>query len=154
MHERRTYIRVPAGIEARYQLVKELIAPRVARTKDISFSGMRFTSLEQLRPAERVFVTLNLPKEGEVRLTGVVIWGRRMQGNNGNFEVGLRWEPLPPPIRARLTSFLAEQTNTQVPMSAVPVSDAFPIMWSRAIFLGLLGFLLLVFASWIWLQLN
>ena len=117
MRERRAYTRVPAGVEAQFQVLQDVDAPRLALTKDISLSGMRFTPSEKLDPGSKVFVTLFLPKEGQVNLSGVVAWAQGGHGDREGYDVGLRWSDVSPVAQARLNSFITDRTRSGIPIS-------------------------------------
>ena len=153
MFERRTHIRVPAGIEGRYQQLGTLAAPHLGITQDIGLGGMRFTSTERLQPGENVSVDLSLPDEGEVGIQGIVLWSREAAGLSGGFESGLRWTDLGPAAQARLNAFLTRRTRApEVPLISGGVVPSRIIDWPRAIALGLLLSLLSLLAAKSWVD--
>lgn len=144
MYEKRVHIRVPVGIEGSYQPITRLAAPRLGITRDISLGGARFSSTERLESGGKVSLTLSLPKEGEVVLTGVVIWSRMTEQGGGQvgYESGLCWQNVDARAQARLNSFLTDYTRSD---SAVIVSRVRPsrlISWPRAVALGLAAMLM------------
>ena len=104
MYEKRVYIRVPVGIEGSYQPLTWLAAPRLGMTRDISLGGARFASSDRLEPGGKISLTLSLPKQGEVILTGTVIWSRMTEQDGGQvgYESGLCWLNVDAHAQARL----------------------------------------------------
>ncbi len=140
MYEKRVHIRVPVGVEGSYQPITRLAAPRLGMTRDISLGGARFSSPERLEPGGKISLTLSLPKEGEVTLTGVVVWSRMADQRVGQigYESGLCWQNVDARAQARLNSFLTEYTRSDrstVIFTSGPASA--PIQWTRVITFGL-----------------
>lgn len=153
MRERRNHIRVPVGVEGRYQLIKTLFAPRLGMTQDICLGGMQFACMERLEPGERISVDLTLPREGDLGVTGIVLWCRESQRVQGGYEAGLRWTTLDPPAQARLNAFLTAYTRAQsAVMTSGIVLTKEPILWPRTIGLGVALFSLLAIAASLWLS--
>ena len=138
MYEKRVHIRVPAGIEGSYQPINRLAAPRLGITRDISLGGARFASSERLDPGAKISVSLALPRQGEVVITGLVIWSRIADQGGGqvNYESGLCWEHVEAHAQARLNSFLTDYTSSETPMIVSSLPGGPPISWPRAIALG------------------
>jgi hypothetical protein len=123
-------------------------------TRDISLGGARFASTERLEPGGKISLTLSLPKEGEVVLTGVVVWSRMTEQDGGQvgYESGLCWQNVDARAQARLNSFLTDYTRSD---SAVIVSRVQPsrlISWPRAVAFGLAAALLAGMAAAIGLR--
>ena len=150
MYEKRIHIRVPVGIEGSYQPVTRLAAPRLGMTRDISLGGARFASAERLEPGGKISLTLSLPKQGEVVLTGVVVWSRMTEQEAGQigYESGLCWQNVDAHAQARLNSFLTDYTRSD--SAAVIISRVQPnrvISWSRALAFGLAATLMAAMAA-------
>ena len=137
MFERRAHIRIPVGLHGRYQLARKMGSPRLGLTQDVSLGGMQLACTEQLEPGERIAIDLPLPKEGEVGLTGVVLWSRKSQGMGG-YEVGLRWTGLEPSAQARLNSFITGYTRPRAgDFTSAVVDQEPPVSWPRTLALAL-----------------
>ena len=158
MYEKRVHIRVPVGIEGSYQPTTRLAAPRLGMTRDISLGGARFASSDRLEPGDKISLSLSLPKEGEMVLTGVVVWSRigEQRAGQAAYESGLCWENVDAHAQARLNSFLTDYTRSDG--STVIVSSAqaaSPLSWyPRAIAAGLGASLLLWGAAVVWLRIH
>ncbi len=139
MYEKRVHIRVPVGLEGSYQPTTRLASPRLGMTRDISLGGARFSSAERLEPGGKVSLTLSLPREGEVILTGVVVWSRMMEQGGGQvgYESGLCWQNVDAQAQARLNSFLTEYTRSDQPVIITSGPAAASINWTRVITFGL-----------------
>ena len=149
MYEKRVHIRVPVGIEGSYQPITRLAAPRLGMTRDISLGGARFVSADRLEPGGKISLTLALPKEGELVLTGVVVWSRMTEQGAGQvaYESGLCWQNVEAHAQARLNSFLTDYTRSD---GAVIVSRVQPdkvISWPRAVAFGLTAALMAAMAA-------
>ena len=155
MYERRVHIRVPVGVEGSYQPITRLAAPHLGMTRDISLGGARFVSNERLEPGGEISLTLSLPKEGDVTLTGVVVWSRLTEQGGGQvgYESGLCWQNIEAHAQARLNSFLTDYTRSE---GAVIVSNrqpGFQISWTRVIVFGLGAALAAAVAATLWIRL-
>lgn len=153
MYERRVHIRVPVGVEGSYHPVDRLASPQVGITRDLSMGGSRFASQERLEPGRKVSVVLNLPRQGQVTLTGLVVWCREAdQPGQINFESGLQWSNLDSDVQNRLNRFLTEYTRGEsvVIVSGPPVSK--PISWMTALTIGVLLFAVLAVWLKMWIQ--
>lgn len=156
MYEKRVHIRVPVGVEGSYQPTTRLAAPRLGMTRDISLGGARFVSPERLEPGGKISLTLSLPKEGEITLTGVVVWSRLMQQGSSQvgYESGLCWQNVDARAQARLNSFLTEYTRSD---GAVIVSNnlqtGFQISWTRVLIFGLGAAVAAGLAATVWVKL-
>ncbi|MDO8730488.1 MAG: PilZ domain-containing protein [Candidatus Omnitrophota bacterium] len=139
MYEKRVHIRVPVGVEGSYQPTTRLAGPRLGMTRDISLGGARFVSPERLEPGGKISLTLSLPKEGEVILTGVVVWSRLMQQGRGQigYESGLCWQNVDARAQARLNSFLTEYTRSDGAVIVSNMQPGFRISWTRVVTFGL-----------------
>lgn len=139
MYEKRVYIRFPAGIEGSYQPVTRLAAPRLGMTRDISLGGARFASVERLEPGGKISLTLSLPKEGEVVLTGTVVWSRMTGQGRGQtgYESGLCWQNVDARAQARLNSFFTEYARPEQPAIITSGPASAPMSWTRIIAFGL-----------------
>ena len=154
MYEKRVYIRIPVGVEGSYQPVTRLAAPRLGMTRDISLGGARFASAERMEPGAKVSMVLSLPKQGNVTLTGLVVWSRaadRRPGESG-YEAGLCWENVDAHAQARLNSFLTDYTRSEEPVIITSGPANLPLSWLRAVALGLGAAVILGAAAVIWLQ--
>jgi len=153
MFERRTHIRVPAGIEGSYQPFKLLAAPRLGITQDLGLGGMRFSSAERLQPGEKVSIELTLPQEGSVGIRAVVLWCREAPGAMGGYESGLRWTDLEPAAQARLNAFLTSYTRSRAG-SVIAASLTAPrqVHWPRTLALALLLSFLAFWAAQSWVS--
>lgn len=152
MNERRGTIRVPVGIEGTFQLLGDLSGPRLGMTEDISLGGMRFSSGSRLPPGEKVAVSLNLPREGQVAITGVVVWSREAQeSGQENFESGLRWLFVDAHAQARLNAFITDYTRSRaVSVSSSGMFVAPPVNWIRAAVLSTLFFAVGLVITFMW----
>lgn len=152
MNERRTHIRVPVGVEGTYQLLGSLVGPRLGMTQDISLGGLRISSTDRMQPGDKVAINLGLPKEGQVSMTGVVVWSRQSaEAGQANYEAGLRWLEVDVHTQARLNSFITDFTRSR--SSSITTRDIIitpPIQWARAIILAAAVFTVLwiVFSFW------
>ena len=157
MYEKRIHIRVPVGLEGSYQPVARLAPPRLGMTRDISLGGARFVSTERMEPGSKISMTLSMPKEGEVGITGLVVWSRLADqgGRQTAFESGLCWQNVDARAQARLNSFLTDYTRTDE--TAVVVSNlpsGLLVSWPRTIALGVGAAVLLIFFLSILLKLG
>lgn len=160
MFERRTYIRIPAGLHGRYRTAHQTAAPRLGFTQDISMGGMQMAVVERLDPGDRVFVDLPLPREGEVGLTGVVLWSRQSNTAPGGYEVGMKWAALDLAVQARLHSYINSYTRAQSASVTTSITTAVTappreeplISWPRTIAVALVLSLLLLMAAQLWLR--
>ena len=155
MYEKRVHIRVPVGVEGNYQPTTRLAAPRLGMTRDISLGGARFVSNERLEPGGKISLTLSLPKEGEISLTGVVVWSRLTEQGGGQvgYESGLCWQNVEAHAQARLNSFLTDYTRSD---GAVVVSNRQPglqISWTRTVAFGLAAAVVAGVAATLWIKL-
>ena len=139
MYEKRVHIRVPVGVEGSYQPTTRLVAPRLGMTRDISLGGARFVCPERLDPGGKISLTLSLPKEGEVTLTGVVVWSRLTEQDGGQvgYESGLCWQNVDAPAQARLNSFLTDYTRSDGAVIVSNMRPGFRISWTRVVTFGL-----------------
>ena len=144
MLERRCYIRVPIGVEATYQVVEKLIAPRLGISEDLSLGGMRLTQPECLEPGHPIIVTLSLPVEGQVVLQGCVIWCREAVERRNGHKAGIRWVEVSPIAQARLNAFLTQRTRSGFSFSPPPpVLLQPPVLWRNVAFFALVACALL-----------
>lgn len=139
MYEKRVHIRVPVGVEGSYQPTTRLAAPRLGMTRDISLGGARFVCPERLEPGGKISLTLSLPREGEVTLTGVVVWSRLTEQGGGQvgYESGLCWQNVDVRAQARLNSFLTEYTRSDGAVIVSNMQPGFQISWTRVVAFGL-----------------
>ncbi len=152
MHERRAYIRVPVGIEASYQLARNLSAPRFGMSQDVSLGGMRFTPSDPLQPGDKVSVTLALPREGDVILAGVVVWARESHDGRSRYEAGLRWTEVNPAAQARLNAFLTEHTRSYDVVASAPPEVPDVISWPKVLAVSIAIFALMVIFTRAWIS--
>ena len=153
MYERRVHIRVPVGVEGNYQPIGKLAVPKLGMTKDISLGGSRFASAERLEPGGKYLVALSLPKEGQITLTGVVVWSREAANSDqGGYEAGFCWANVDPHAQARLNSFLTDYTRVDsvVIFSGPPLKQ--PVNLVRAAALALIIFGILSVCGQMWLN--
>jgi hypothetical protein len=108
-------------------------------TRDISLGGARFVSPERLEPGGKISLTLSLPKEGEVTLTGVVVWSRLTEQDRGQvgYESGLCWQNVDAPAQARLNSFLTDYTRSDGVVIVSNLRSGSQISWTRVVAFGL-----------------
>jgi len=157
MYEKRVHIRVPVGLEGSYQPLTRLAAPRIGMTRDISLGGARFVSTERMEPGSKIAMTLSMPKEGEVGVTGLVVWSRPAAAGAGEtpYESGLFWQNVDAHAQARLNSFLTDYTRTDeasVFVSSLP--RGLLVSWPRTFAFGLGASFLLIFLLSVLLRLN
>ena len=154
MYEKRVHIRIPAGIEGSYQPITRLAAPRLGITRDISLGGARFSSSDRMEPGAKVSMALSLPKQGEVTLTGLVVWSRIAEPRPGEvgYEAGLCWENVDPHAQARLNSFLTDYPHFDEPVIVTSGPAKLSLNWTRAISFGLGAAVVLGAAAIIWLK--
>ena len=141
MYERRVHIRVPVGVEGNYQPIGKLAAPNLGMTRDISLGGARFATSERLEPGKKFLVALNLPKEGSITVTGLVVWSREAgDSQQGAYEAGFCWTNVDPNTQVRLNRFLTDYTRVDsvVIFSGPPLKEPFSIF--RALILALVIF--------------
>ena len=153
MFERRVHIRVPVGVEGSYHPVDRLASPQVGMTRDLSMGGARFASSERLEPGQKGSVVLNLPKQGQITFTGLVIWSREAdQPGQISFESGLQWSNPESDAQNRLNSFLTDYTRGEsvVIVSGPPITQ--PISWIRAVVAGILMFMALYLFVRMWFR--
>lgn len=151
MRERRATIRVPVGVDGTCQVLKGLAAPQLILTDDLSLGGIRFTSASRLEPGDPVQVSFSLPAQGQVEISGSVVWCRdySRQGQAG-FISGIRWTEIQPSSQARLNAFLTEYTraNNDLQISSVRIPPPVnTIAWTRAIVLGVALFTVLTLGA-------
>ena len=141
MYEKRVHIRVPVGVEGSYQPTTRLAAPRLGMTRDISLGGARFVSTERLEPGGKISLTLSLPKEGEVILTGTVVWSRLTEQGGGQvgYESGLCWQNVDAHAQARLNSFLTDYTRSDGAVIISNIQPGIQIPWTRAAIFALVA---------------
>ncbi len=156
MRERRAFIRVPVGVETTYQMVSVNIPPRLGLSEDLSLGGMRLSQVEALEPGRSITMNVSLP-EGQISLRGIVIWCRQAQtlGRQSGYQSGLRWLEVTPVAQARLNAFLTHYSTAPRPTSTPTQSSSsggISVLWWRAIFLGVLGFILLIGAGQQWCE--
>lgn len=153
MFERRTHIRIPVGLHGRYQQADKMAGARLGLTQNVSMGGLQMACLERLEPGDPVAVDLPLPREGEVGLTGVVVWARKSEGTSGGFEVGMKWTALDPSAQARLSAYINSYNRARP--EAVTVEHVCRrtslVSWPRTIGLAVLlsGILLIALELWI-----
>jgi len=154
MYEKRIHIRIPAGIEGSYQPMTRLAAPRLGITRDMSLGGARFASTDRIEPGAKISMVLSLPKQGEVNLTGLVVWSRLAELRPGEtgYEAGLRWENVDLHAQARLNSFLIDYTHFAKPVIITSDPANSSISWPRAIAFGLGAAAVLGVAAVLWLR--
>lgn len=153
MDERRTTIRVPAGVEGTYQVLQRATPPRLGVTEDLSPGGMRFACPDLLYPGDNVAVKLNFPNEGTVALTGVVRWSREfVNSNQEGCEAGLLWTEIDPHAQARLNAFLSDRTQTETAVLFSKPQLPVLIRWPLAITTGLVIASGLLFCGWVWFR--
>lgn len=153
MFERRTHIRIPVGLQGRYHLAQKMASLRLGLTQDISLGGMRMACTERIDPGERIAVDLPLPREGEVGLTGVVLWSRKSEAVPGGYEVGLRWAGADPAAQARLSSYISQYTRAQSSQVTIGLAQPEPfVSWPRTIAAALFLSALLLVGAQIWLS--
>lgn len=144
MYEKRVHIRIPTGIEGSYQPVTRLAIPRTGITRDISQGGVRFASMDRLEPGEKISLVLSLPEQGDVALTGMVVWSRMQnEGVRGaGYEAGLSWQNVDAHAQARLNSFLINHARPEpVIITSGPAAPQFS--WVRVgLFAAIVSFLL------------
>ncbi len=148
MFERRAHIRIPVGLHGRYQSARKMAFPRLGLTQDISMGGMQMACTERLEPGEQISIDLPLPREGEVGLTGVVVWSRRSEGMNGAYEIGMKWAGLDPAAQARLSSYINSYTRTRSGSFAAAAARPEPaVSWPRVLSVALFLSALLLIAA-------
>ena len=154
MYEKRVHIRVPVGIEGSYQPITRLAAPRLGITKDISLGGARFSSADRMEPGAKVSMVLALPKQGEVTLTGLVVWSRMAQPQPGEvgYEAGLCWENVDAHAQARLNSFLTDFTHFDEPVIITSGPEKISVNWPRTVAFGVGAAIVLGAAALLWLK--
>ena len=157
MYEKRVHIRVPVGLEGSYQPIARLAPPRMGMTRDVSLGGARFVSTERMEPSSKISMVLSMPKEGELGVTGLVVWSRPADQGTGQmaYESGLCWENVDARAQARLNSFLTDYTRTDE--ASVVISSLPPgllVSWPRTLAFGIGVALLLVFLLSVLLRLN
>lgn len=147
MNERRAYIRVPVGTEGTYQRLGDLSGPHLALTEDISLGGLRLSSSDRLQPGDKVSVALKLPEQGEVDVTGVVVWSREsQQASQRNFEAGLQWSDMNVYAQARINAFVTEYTRSRsYEISSSGFVSAEPARWRFSFVVTAALFLVVVF---------
>ena len=156
MYEKRVHIRVPVGIEGSYHPVTRLAVPRLGITQDLSLGGARFASIERLEPGDKISMSLTLPKQGEITLTGLVVWSRIGEQKAGGvgYEAGLSWENIDAPVQARLNSFLTEYTRYEQPVIVTSGPAASQFSWLRAVAFGVAAYFVISAAAFILLTLQ
>ena len=129
MRERRSFIRMPVGLEISYQAEEGKSPFRLAVTEDLSLGGMQVWQPQPLDVGQKVNVSFYLPREGQVALRGVVVWSRESVNGRGGYKTGIQWEELHPPSQARLNAFLIERTKTphSIPPKAGPSAIHCPV---------------------------
>ncbi len=154
MYEKRVHIRVPVGAEGSYRPTTRLAAPRLGMTRDISLGGARLVCTERLDPGGKISLTLSLPKEGEVTLTGVVVWSRLTEQGGGQvgYESGLCWQNVDAHAQARLNSFLTDYTRSDGAVIVPNLRLSFQIPWTRLIALGLGAAVAAGVAATVWVK--
>lgn len=152
MYEKRVYIRVPVGLEGTYRPMEQLVVPRLGITRDMSLGGARFASAERLDPGGKVAVSMTLPKEGEIHLTGIVVWSRIASQGGGQvgYESGLCWENVDTRAQAKLNSFLTDYTRPESVMVSQAPHERISLL--RAAALGLAVSLALGAIALAWLR--
>lgn len=152
MFERRSQIRIPVGLHGRYLLARKMAAPRLGLTQDISLGGMQMACLERLEPGERVAIDLPLPREGEVGLTGVVLWSRKSDATPGSYEVGMKWAGLDPADQARLNSYISSYTRARSAPVIAAVAQPEPLIsWPRTLGLAFVLSAVLLIGAQLWI---
>lgn len=148
MKNRRTYLRIPIGVKAQFQLAKERgVVPRPAVAQNISMIGMRLSPVEELPLGQKVSVTLALPHAGKVRLSGVVVWAQLAHRGTREYDVGLRWTALAVADQAKLNAFLTEQ-RAQAPGGLGSVRSFRSLgIWTWVVLVGLIMFAVLLVLS-------
>lgn len=151
MRERRSFVRIPLGLETTYQVIGEATAPRLGLSEDLSLGGLRLSEPEPLEPGSGISMNVTLPVQGPMVLRGMVAWCRPVGSNddrrNGHYWAGIRWLEINPAARARLNAFLTERTHSQaVAVSLLRLPNGGHLFWWRIIGLGVLAFLLLLIA--------
>ena len=139
MRERRGFVRVPLGLEVRYQSSEESM---LGMSIDLSRDGMRMSQPDRLEVGRELWVNLALPTHGEVSFRGIVIWCGKKEGREqGLYETGLRWVEMDQPVKARLNTFLDERIQpgesvfgigSHLTGQVIP-SYAAPVNWWRRI---------------------
>lgn len=154
MNERRVHLRVPVGLEGTYQLLGDLSGPRLGMTEDVSLGGLRLSSADRLQPGDSVAITLKFPEQGQVSVTGVVVWSREFdESGQRNFESGLRWTEIDAHAKARLNAFVTEYTRGGLRSFATTfagITLLSPVRWQLAVGTGLALFAIgmLLFSQW------
>ena len=153
MYERRVHIRFPVGMEGNYQPAGKLAAPNLGMTRDISLGGSRFATSERLEPGQKFQVTLKLPQEGRVTLTGLVVWSRESRdADQGGYEAGLCWTNVDPQTQVRLNNFLTDYTRVDslVVFSRPPSKQRVSLI--RVVLLALVIFSIRVIWAHLWVN--
>ena len=153
MFERRAHVRIAGGLHGRYLLARKMDSPRLGFTQDISMGGMQMACQERLEPGERVAIDLPLLREGEVGLTGVILWSRKSDATSGSYEVGMKWAGLDPAVQARLSSYINSYTRVRsTPAMAAVIHREPVISWPRTIGLAVFLAASLLAAAELWIS--
>ena len=145
--ERRSCVRIPIGLETTYKVSGALL-PQLAMSTDLSLEGMRLSQINRLEPGQQVVLTFTLPDQGEIILSGKVVWSREVKTNaEKGCQAGVRWLEPNPETRARLNAFYVDRLQNVTSTETFPIEVSPSTTLLRIVGIAFIGSAVLLVSS-------
>ena len=104
--EKRKFKRFDAYMSVRYKVADPQKKSGISLSKDLSREGIKITSTDPIKEGTILDLEIDIPDDPKpVFTTGEVVWTKRLDGDENNFEQGVRFLMMDPVDKFRVLDY-------------------------------------------------